>query len=98
MIMIDFNFPEIDYQHSVVKAGQNTSASKFFEETQDLFLVQHVHAATRFREGQEPSTLDYIFTDEEHLIEHISISSPLGKSDHAVLRWNTRFRKWIARR
>jgi len=39
MIMGDFNFPEIDYQHGVVKAGQNTSASKFFEETHDLFLV-----------------------------------------------------------
>jgi len=48
----------------MVRAGPNTAAaaSTFFEETQDLFLVQHVHAATRYRAAQEPSMLDYIFT------------------------------------
>jgi len=40
MIMGDFNFANIDYEHGTVKAGANTTASKFFEETQDLFLVQ----------------------------------------------------------
>ena len=88
MIMGDFNFPDIDYEHGLVKAGPNAAASRFFGETQDLFLIQHVHTATRFRERQEPSTLDYVFTDEENLIEHINISSPLGKSDHAVLEWD----------
>jgi len=52
MIMGDINFPDIDYQHSMVRAGPNTAASRFFEETLDLFLVQHVHAATRYRVEQ----------------------------------------------
>ena len=88
MIMGDFNFPDIDYEHGLVKASPNASATRFFEETQDLFLIQHVRAATRFRERQEPSTLDYVFTDEDNLIERVNISSPLGKSDHAVLEWD----------
>ena len=73
----DFNFPDIDYEQGLVKASPKASASRFFKETQDLFLIQHVHAATRFRERQEPSTLDYVFTDEQNLIEHVNISSPL---------------------
>jgi len=44
--------------------------------------------STQFREGQEPSTLDYIFTDEENFTERISICSPLEKSDRAVLQWD----------
>jgi len=48
-----------------------------------------VHAAARSQEGQELSTLDYIYTGEKHLIGHISICSPLGKSDHGVLQWDT---------
>ena len=65
--MGDFNFPDIDYEHGSVKANPNAAASKSFDETQDLFFVLHVHTATRFRDRQEPSTLDYIFTDEENL-------------------------------
>jgi len=57
-------------------------------ETQDLFPVQHVHAATRYRAAQEPSMVDYIFTDEEKLIENMKIGQPLGKSDHVVLEWD----------
>ena len=87
-MMGDFNFPDIDYEQSLVKASPNASASRFFEETQDLFLIRHVRAATRFRERQEPSTLDYVFTDEDNLIERVNISSPLGKSDNAVLEWD----------
>jgi len=82
MIMSDFNLPDIDYEHNMVRAGPNTAASRFFEETLDLFLVQHVHAVTRYRAAQEPSMLDYIFTGEEKLIENMKVGQPLGKSDH----------------
>ena len=88
MIMGDFNFPDIDFEHGIVGTSTNTAAAKFFNETQDMFFVQHVHAATPYREGQQPSTLDYVFTDEENLIEDVKIGSPLGKSDHAVMEWD----------
>ena len=38
MIMGDFNFPDIDYEHGIVETSTNTAAAKFFDETQDLFL------------------------------------------------------------
>ena len=65
--------------------GSNTVASKIFEVTQNPFLVEHVHVATLFRERHEPPTLEFVFTYEENLTEHVNISPPLGKSDHAVL-------------
>ncbi len=44
---------------------------------------------TRFRVNQHPSLLDLIFVKFPHLISPISIHSPLGKSDHALLRWTS---------
>jgi len=55
--------------------------------TQELCLSQHVKDATRIRQNQTPTTLDYIFTEEENLIETINYEVPLGKSDHVVLTW-----------
>ena len=42
---------------------------------------------TRFRQNQTSSTLEYVFTEEENLIEAINYDVPLGKSDHVVLTW-----------
>ena len=41
--------------------------------------------ATRWREGQEPSTLDLIFTNKEGLVSDVKVHSPLGKSDHGII-------------
>ena len=43
--------------------------------------------ATRIRQNQTPSKLDYVFTDEENLIEVVNYEVPLGKSDDVVLTW-----------
>ena len=40
------------------------------------------------RAMQQPSTLDYVFKDEENLIEDAKLGSPLGKSDHTVMEWD----------
>jgi len=61
----------------------------FFEKTQDLFLVQNIFSETRYRHGDVPSRLDYVFTDEEGLINDVDYLSPLGKSDHVILSWLT---------
>jgi len=31
--------------------------------------------------------LDYVFTSEHNLIDHVTYDAPLGKSDHVVLKW-----------
>ena len=61
--------------------------AKNCKKTQELCLFQHVTNATRIRQNQTPSKLDYVFTDEENLIEVVNYEVPLGKSDHVVVTW-----------
>ena len=71
VILGDFNFPQIDYENENVAARDDDPATLYFNKTQDLCLHQHVRKPTRFRQHQTPSTLDYVFTDEENLIDVI---------------------------
>jgi len=86
--MGDFNYNEIDYNRCQVQASNNCKAHKFYTTTQDIFLLQHVRQPTRIREGTQESVLDYIFTNEEMLIENLRYDAPLGKSDHVTLVWD----------
>ena len=90
MILGDFNYPEIDYVHHCVASTDNSAAYKFFKTTHDLFLHQHVSEPTRVTDRHRPSLLDYVFTDESHLIDTIECKPPLGKSDHVCLSWSLR--------
>ena len=51
-------------------------------------LIQNVVNQTRVRQNQKPSTLDYVFTEEENLIDELTYGAPLGKSDHVTLEWS----------
>jgi len=88
MILGDFSYPAINFENNTVSSGSMSAASKFYEKYQELCLFQHVHQETRFRDGQCPSCLDYIFTDEDNLIQHLQYLPPLGKSDHILLSWD----------
>jgi hypothetical protein len=88
LVMGDFNYPEIDYENGMVDAGSDSPPSKFFEKTQDMYWTQYVTEATRMRGMDDPSILDYVFTDEENLIEEVNCEVPLAKSDHVCLTWN----------
>jgi len=88
MIMGDFNYPDIDYDNYTVSSHVNSSAYKFFQKTQDLFLAQHVKGPTRFVERHKPSALDYTLTDDATLIDLVFHTEPIGKSDHECLEWS----------
>ena len=88
LIMGDINYPVIDYLQNSVSAGHDSAAAKFLDTTQDLLLFQHVTEPTRMRQGQQPSTLDYVFTDSDNVIEEIKYTDPLGKSDHVTMMWD----------
>jgi len=88
MILGDFNYLAINFNNNTVSSGIMSDASKFYEKCQELCLFQHVHQETRFRDGQCPSCLDYIFTDEENLIQHLKYLPPLSMSDHILLSWD----------
>ncbi|CAG2209250.1 unnamed protein product [Mytilus edulis] len=83
-------FKEIDWINCESTVGEEHSAAKFVNCIQDNFLFQHVKSPTRFREGQNPSCLDLVFTNEENMIDSDSlvIDSPIGKSDHAVIHFD----------
>lgn len=93
LIMGDFNYPEIDFAQSTVVGSLDSAPTQFFEEAQDLFLHQHVQKPTRVREGNVPSLLDLIFTDDNNLIDTVDYHSPIGKSDHVCLRWRMAVQK-----
>ena len=60
----------------------------FLEVVNDSYLYQHVCDPTRIREGNIPSVLDLIFTNEENMVETVKYMPPLGKSDHLLLSFN----------
>ena len=63
-------------------------ASIFLEVIRDLYLTQHVTQPTRFRDNQNDSCLDLIFTNEELMTDSLEYLSSLGASDHLVLLFN----------
>ena len=85
--MGDFNFPHIDWE----KLPQNitTRDGQFIEALRDAYLIQHVDRPTRFREGQKCNVLDLILTKENTDILKIDYCSPLGKSDHLLMKITT---------
>ena len=85
LIMGDFNLPKLDWMNWTSKGDK--SGEEFMENTRDCYLYQHVTKYTRARANSEPSTLDLIFTNEEDMIESICHESPLGHSDHCVLKF-----------
>jgi len=88
LIMGDFNFKDIDYNKYSVNADDSSEAFKFYNKTQDLYLMLNVTEATRKRSGTQESVLDYIFTNEDNLVDSLQYLTPLGKSDHVCLVWN----------
>ena len=85
----DFNYKEIDWITWYTNTHENHRASLFVEKIRDLFLYQHITEYTRYREGQKPSLLDLILTNEEGTINNIQYLPPLGKSDHISVVFET---------
>ena len=73
----DFHFTSLHFFHN--------DASIFLENIRDL--TQHVTQHTRFRENQNESCLDLIFTDELK-VDSLEYLPSLGASDHLVLLFN----------
>lgn len=90
LVMGDFNYRSIVWNSLDATVGENHPAAQFLQCTLDNFLYQHVTEPTRFRDGQDPSCLDLIFTNEENMVnrDSLTIGSPLGNSDHAVLQFD----------
>lgn len=62
----------------------------FLDSVDDLFLFQHFIKPTRFRQGESPSLLDVVFTNEEdvHMVTNLLYLSLLDNSDHICIQFD----------
>ena len=88
LIVGDFNCKNINWQLNVTPSDPDNFQTKFFHQILESGWYQHVNSETRFRQGQNPSLLDLIFTNEENMVSNLKILSPIGRSDHCVLTFN----------
>ena len=88
LIMEDFNLKGINW-HNLTCPGSNPDDlhHTFLECIRDCYFFQHITEPTRQGGTDTPSTLDLIFTNEDHMIEDINIEAPLGNSDHSILKF-----------
>ena len=87
-IVGDFNFKSIDWETYNTLPDATPSIKEFLVTTLQNNLFQHVNSWTRVRGNDQPSILDLIFTNNEHIIESVHTDCPIGKSDHCVLSAN----------
>ena len=88
LVVGDFNVKEINWSLYECSENEGHIASVFLEGIKDCYLFQQVTEPTRLREGQSPSILDLVFTNEENMVDKINYQPGLGKSDHVVLDFN----------
>ena len=86
--MSAFNYKDIYYVNYSLNTNDSSETYKFFSKTLDLYLTQNVTELTRTRGSTQGSVLDYIFTNEDMLVDNLQYLAPLGKSDHVRLVWN----------
>ena len=84
----DFNLKEIDWAKLNVKGRDDSYQHKVFDGINDLFLSETVKQPTRFRGSNIPSCLDWVLTENPDCVENLTIESPLGPSDHAVIAYD----------
>ena len=67
--------------------GDTSSPANLFETVNDCFMIQHVKEFTMVRGGNQPTSLDLLFTYSEYDINNLEYDSPIGRSDHCVLNF-----------
>ncbi|MES9973056.1 MAG: endonuclease/exonuclease/phosphatase family protein, partial [Candidatus Thiodiazotropha sp.] len=90
LIMGDFNHPQINFAEGKVNGSKDSPACLFYESVIEAGLFEQVQTYTRWRDGVQPSRLDYILTSEQYMVERLSVDCPLGRSDHCTITF-----QWI---
>ncbi|XP_052237325.1 uncharacterized protein LOC127848763 [Dreissena polymorpha] len=86
--LCDLNLPNINRDDTSTDRGPGDFSYDFVECVRDSFWYQHVHEPTRGRGDADSSLLDVVFSNEEGMINSVSIENPLGNSDHSVIIFN----------
>ena len=85
IVLGDFNYPRIDWVHYSTNSCINDSNYKFLETTRDCFFQQYVKSSARGRNSDNPSLLDLVLSNNDGLIDNVSLLPPLGKSDYSTI-------------
>ena len=92
LILGDFNYKEVNWSTNTVHTRPSHPAYILHEKINDLFLDQLIHSPTRYREGEQENTLDWVIADCPDLIEDLNIGPPLGeRGDHCVITFTMQF-------
>ena len=85
LVVGDFNYPKINWEHYSTTSSPNDLNSKFFECTRDCFFKQFISEPIRGRGLSQPTLIDLVLTNNSDIIDKVKLESPLGKSDHSVV-------------
>ena len=85
LILGDWNYPEIDWSVPTCVTSENHPACMFLASCSTASLTQHVMHPTRVRNFGKCNTLDLVLTNNDSLVNNVSIESPIGKSDHVTI-------------
>ncbi|XP_076062422.1 uncharacterized protein LOC143037755 [Oratosquilla oratoria] len=85
VVMGDFNCKEICWDSMTVQGGDDSWGNVLLDMTMEYTMTQWVHENTRYRNNEEPSKLDLIFTTEPEIVHKVQYETPIGKSDHVLI-------------
>lgn len=74
----DFNLPHINWNNYTSATGTTNINALFTEAVRGCFLTQHVNEVTRIRGEAAGSTLDFVFTNDESIIEEVKVQKSTG--------------------
>jgi hypothetical protein len=83
--MGDLNMPHIDWEAATVNEGGTSTEILFLEQHILGRSHQHVKEPTRSIPNQKRSCLDVLITDSECRLSFVTISDPIGTSDHCSI-------------
>ncbi|VDP89379.1 unnamed protein product [Echinostoma caproni] len=85
LLLGDLNVSEVQWAQAW--APRNTFGHRLLDWVQKGFLVQHFGQPTRWKSGQEPGLLDFVFARYPYEVEQFTVEPPLGRSDHEVIHF-----------
>ena len=88
LICGDFNIPDIDWVEDMAPQNVNSLGFQFMECVRDCFLTQHVKEPTHRRAEQTANILDLVFSNEEGMVEDLTLEAPIGMSHHCAIIFN----------
>ena len=85
LVIGNFNYPGLNWSDWTTQHGEQHEEFLFINNLRNNFLIQHISKSTRYREANEPRTIDLLISSEESDINSITILPKISLSDHFLL-------------